>query len=135
MFFLIWVVTLVAWITAVLGVSSVGVTLNSLGQKEYNFSSKEKGLIAFMVVGLWWLLFNIHYMTQFIVCNSAATYYFDSNRQKEGSASVIKATYLGAVTHAGSVAYCGLLMTFVMVLRTLSEALTGAARDSKDGAA
>ena len=88
-----------------------------------------------MVVGLWWFGFNIHYMTQFIACNSAATYYFSSNKEKEGSASVFKATYLGAVTHAGSIALCGLLMTFVMILKFLSEALSNAARDSKDGAA
>lgn len=66
-----------------------------------------------MVIGLWWFAFNIHYMVEFIVSNSAATYYFNSNREKEGQANVLKALHLGAITHAGSIALCGLLMTLI----------------------
>ena len=53
-----------AWSTATLGVfTSGGVKIDSLGNKNLDITGKEKGLLAFMVVGLWWFGFNIHYMT------------------------------------------------------------------------
>jgi hypothetical protein len=45
---------------------------------------------------------------------------------------VLKALHLGAITHAGSVALCGLLMTIIQILKALSEILTSSAKDSKN---
>jgi len=58
----------------------------------------------YMVFGLIWLLAFIEYKTQFIVQVSAASYYFDSNAGKDGSASVGLGFKFAYFNHMGSLA-------------------------------
>lgn len=61
-------------------------------------------LIYYMIFALCWLLAFIEYKTQFIVMVSASSYYFDSNKDKEGDASVGLGFKLAYMNHLGSLA-------------------------------
>jgi hypothetical protein len=67
---------------------------------EFNYWS-----LWYMVFGLIWLLAFIEYKSQFIVQVSAASYYFDSNANKDGSASVGMGFKFAYLNHIGSLAF------------------------------
>lgn len=58
-----------------------------------------------MVFALFWLVSFIQYKTRFIVQVSAASYYWDSDAQHEGSASVMLGFKLAYFSHMGSLAF------------------------------
>ena len=75
----------------------------------------------FMFFGLIWLVFFIQDKTGFITMVSAASYYFTSNKDKEGSATVMKGIHFAYFKHAGSLAFGSLVHTIVAILRMIVE--------------
>jgi len=74
-----------------------------------------------MCFGLIWLVFFIQDKTGFICMVSAATYYFSSSKDKEGSASVMQGVHYAYFKHAGSLAFGSLIMTLVTIVRMIVE--------------
>jgi len=91
LFGVVYLVTIILWLAAFAGVySSEGFKpiekddLNPVLTP--NFSSKQYGMMLFMVFGLYWFIFNLIFMVRFVIMNSAASFYFSSNKTKMGSA-------------------------------------------------
>lgn len=89
----------------------------------------------FMCFGLLWLLKFIDDKVKFITMVSAATYYFSSNSEKNGSASVCTGFSYAYTKHAGSLAFGSLIMTIVTILRTMVDIMANNANESGNGAA
>jgi hypothetical protein len=87
----VFLVTIILWLTAFAGVySSEG--FKPIERDDLNpvlipyFSSKQNGMMLLMVFGLYWFIFNLIFMVRFVIMNSAASFYFSSNKNKMGSA-------------------------------------------------
>lgn len=66
---------------------------------------------------------------------SASTYYFDSNAQKDGSASVSTAFSFAYGKNLGSLCFGSLILTLIAILRAIVESLASGASEDGDGAA
>lgn len=91
LFGVVFLVTIILWLTAFAGVySSEGFKPiekdDSNPVLTPNFSSKQNGMMLLMVFGLYWFIFNLIFMVRFVIMNSAASFYFSSNKTKMGSA-------------------------------------------------
>lgn len=83
-------------------------------------------MMIFMIVGLIWIVFWIQDKTGFICMVSASSYYFDSSKDKEGSASVMTGFHYAYFKHAGSLALGSLIHTFFTILRIIVEGVADA---------
>mmetsp|Transcript_8407 Transcript_8407/g.14058 ORF Transcript_8407/g.14058 Transcript_8407/m.14058 type:complete len:276 (-) Transcript_8407:47-874(-) len=88
-----------------------------------------------MAFGLIWLMIFIKDKTVFIAMFSAASYYFSSNAEKEGSAQVLLGMRFAYFKHAGSLALGSLLHTIFTVIRIIVEAAKDGQKDSDNAAA
>ena len=66
---------------------------------------------------------------------SAATFYFDSNPTKDGSASVMTGFKFAYTKNIGSLCFGSLILTIIKVLRAIVETLAESAKNDGDGAA
>jgi hypothetical protein len=80
-----------------------------------------------------WILSYIREKTKFVYMISAAQYYFSSDRDKEGGASVVAAMAIANFKHTGSIAFGSLLHTIVFMLRCLVDAIANAAENKNEG--
>ena len=80
-----------------------------------------------MVFGIIWIVSFIREKTKFIYMISAAQFYFSSNANETGSASVLGGMAIANFKHAGSIALGSLLHTIVFILRVVVDALVDAA--------
>ena len=94
--------------------------------KEVTFTSTSMGLTIAMVFCIVWILSYIREKTKFVYMISAAQFYFSSNREKTGSASVVAGMMIANFKHTGSIALGSLLHTIVFMLRVLVDAVTNA---------
>jgi hypothetical protein len=78
-------------------------------------------MFAFMLFGMLWVFQFIGDKTKYITMVSAATYYFDSNSEKNGSASVSTAFSFAYTKNIGSLALGSLILTIVGILRSIVE--------------
>ena len=78
-------------------------------------------MILFMAIAVLWLMFFIQEKTGFIAMASAASFYFTSTREAEGSASVSTAFNLVYMKHAGSIALGSGLHTIIAILRGAAD--------------
>ena len=62
--------------------------------------------------------------------NSAASFYFSSNKEKLGSAQVTKACYIAIFKHGGTIAFCGLIMIFMQILSSVIKTIAHAVHTS-----
>lgn len=77
----------------------------------------------FLFFGLLWTMKFIDDKVKFIAMSSAASYYFDSSRQKEGSADVCQAIKWAYTKHPGSLAFGSFCMTLISFVKFLAESL------------
>ena len=80
-----------------------------------------------MVFCIVWILSYIREKTKFIYMISAAQFYFSSNANETGSASVTSGLAIANFKHAGSIALGSLLHTVVFFLRIIVDAIVNAA--------
>jgi hypothetical protein len=92
-------------------------------------------MMAFMTFGILWILKFIDDKMKFITMVSAATYYFDSNANKDGSASVCTGFRFAYCKHMGSLAFGSLVMTLITIVRAIIDAAADGANKEGDGAA
>lgn len=79
-------------------------------------------IFAFVLLFGWiWVQIYMSNQTVMTCMCSAATYYFNSNAEKEGSADVMKSVWWSNVTHAGSVALGSLIMAVIRILRAIAQ--------------
>jgi len=83
-----------------------------------------------MVFGLYWFIFNLIFMVRFVIMNSAASFYFSSNKTKMGSAQVTKACFIAIFKHGGSIALSGLVMIFLQILSSIARTVAHAVHTS-----
>jgi hypothetical protein len=89
-------------------------------------------MLCISAFGLFWILCFIREKTKFIYMISATQYYYTSNKDKEGSASVCSSMAIANFKHAGSIAFGSFIHTLVAVLRMIVDALVDAAERKGD---
>lgn len=90
-------------------------------EKELLWNDKTITLTVFMLFGFVWTVSFLREQNMFINMICTAQFYFTSNREKEGAASVklaIKTTHL---KHAGSVALGSFIHAVTMLLKAIAE--------------
>ena len=129
-FFLVTLIILSIWIPSMLALTTMGVESvtndpDRAQMKQIEFTTDKQLLFKIKVIGLFmffgliWICSFIQAKADFICMYSASTYYFDSNSQKEGNASVwlgIRNTYL---FHAGSLAFGSLIIAILQLVYIL----------------
>ena len=74
-------------------------------------------MALYMLFGILWITAWIEYANCFVVMVGAATYYFDSNPQKEGSASICRGFKFAYMNHAGSIAMGAFIIAVIRFIR------------------
>lgn len=135
-YFFVTILYLMFWGVAALGVVSLNEIKGTTdGDKEIIWSSQNMGMMCFMFFGLIWLMVFIAAKVQFITMSSAAQYYFSSNRENTGSASICSASYQASLKHMGSLALGSLIHTLIIILKMIIEAASNDAADSDNAGA
>ena len=73
----------------------------------------------FMLFGLFWIIQFNQAKTAFIAMVSATSYYFDSNRERDGNASVCLGFKLAYMNHVGSLAFGSFIIALVQFIRVV----------------
>lgn len=89
--------------------------------------------IAFMFVGLLWLLIFIGDKVRFIIMSCAAEYYFDSNKDRDGEASVMSAWSTTFCKHSGTIALGSFIHTLILVIKIIVEIVSNAGDAGEEG--
>jgi hypothetical protein len=83
-------------------------------------------MFGFLLFGFLWIFTFLGHQSNYITMVSAATYYFDSNESKDGSASVCTGFSFAYVKNVGSIALGSLILTIIKILRFIVETLAEA---------
>ena len=123
-YFFVTLIVIVVWFAAfgcTLSLNTITADPTKVQGKNIEWKSSVTGMLIFMVVGLVWLVFFIQDKTGFICMVSACTYYFSSNKDKEGSASVFTGVKYAYFKHAGSLAFGSLIHAIVTIIKWLVD--------------
>ena len=74
-------------------------------------------MALYMLFGVLWMTAWLEYCSRFIILTSAASYYFDSSAENDGSADVGYAFHAAFVNHAGSIAIGAFIIAVVRFIR------------------
>jgi len=92
-------------------------------RKEVIFASSDKKFVYwgafFMFFGLLWILAWIQAKTSFITMVAATSFYFNSNKDKEGDAEVGMGFKFAYMNHAGSLAFGALIVTIIQIVKII----------------
>jgi hypothetical protein len=125
--FIILLGTCITWFVGAACVASLNnITANTSAynqNKNFVWDSQYVWMIIFMAAGLAWLIFFLIDTVAFVAMSSASSFYFTSNAEKTGSASVCTAFALAYVKHAGTIAFGSLIHTIVTIIRFVVEAI------------
>ena len=131
LYFIVGSIFFILWGVGFIGIVSTNVTLVNQGNGRYSkditFTNATIAMLCIMGFGLIWVVNYIREKTKFIYMISATQFYFTSNRDKTGEASVMAGIMISYFKHAGSIALGSLLHTFVTILRIIVDALVDAA--------
>jgi len=75
--------------------------------------------VWYMVFAIFWLVSFIQYKSQFIVQVSAASYYFDSNPERDGSADVGLGFKFAYMNHLGSLAFGSFIIGMIRMAKVV----------------
>lgn len=100
--------------------------------KVINFTTATRAMTVAMIFCFIWIISYINEKTKFVYMISAAQFYFSSNRNETGSASVVAGMMIANFKHTGSIALGSLLHTIVFMLRVLVDAIVNAS-ENRDG--
>lgn len=70
-----------------------------------------------MIFGIFWIVNFIKAKTDFITMVTAATFYFNSTPEVQGSASVMQGVEIAYKNHFGSIAFGSFIVSFVQIIR------------------
>ena len=74
-------------------------------------------IIIYMTFGLFWITSFLDFQCQFVINVAACSYYFDSNKEKEGDASILLG-FKSAFFHVGSIAFGSFFIAMIKTLTT-----------------
>lgn len=135
-YFFVSVFVLLIWGFGLIGVVAMNeiktVKNGDVYTKQINIKNDKIFMLVIMAFGIVWIMNFIREKTKFIYMISAAQFYFTSNREKEGSASVMSGMMISNFKHCGSIALGSLLHTIIFFLRLIVEMVMSAA-EKKDG--
>jgi hypothetical protein len=120
-YFIITIAVIVVW----LGQMALVVSMNEIRagkgiqEREVIWDQDVVWLSLLMGFGLIWWISWLEYSSTFVIMVSAASYYFDSNAEREGSANVGLGFYMTYFNHPGSIALGGLTISVVRVIKLL----------------
>ena len=123
-YFFITLILIVVWFAGlgcIMSLNTITADPTIVQGKTIEWKSSVIGMCSFMVVGLVWFVFFIQDKTGFICMVSASTYYFTSNKDKEGSASVLTGIKFAYFKHAGSLAFGSLVHTIVSIIKWMVD--------------
>jgi len=133
LYFLLNVLVVFAWVAIVACFNSMGTITAEQGIapqfRKCTFAAgheTDHALVAWaLLFGLLWVVAFNQATSSFIVMVSATTYYFDSNKDREGDADVGLGFHLAYMSHAGSLAVGSFIIALVQFIRivfmTLAE--------------
>jgi len=127
LYFFVTLIVFIAWFAGagcVLSLNTITASTTDVQGKDIVFSDKVNWMLFFMIFGLIWLVLWIQDKTGFICMVAASSYYFTSNKDKEGSASVSLGYKLGYFKHGGSLAFGALVHAIVTIVRQIVEAIS-----------
>ena len=103
--------------------------------KTWTWNSTYFGLYAFVIVGFIWIFSYVFDQISFIVMSCAAQFYFTSNADQTGEASVVASICLANTKHMGSIAAGSGIHTILVIFHFFNEIMQQAAHDSDNAAA
>lgn len=89
----------------------------SLGDKEMD--KKVNFMFLFLLFGMLWMIAFTNAKTAFVTMVSATTYYFDSNKDKEGDASVLTGIRFTYFYHIGSLAFGSFIIAVIQFIQIM----------------
>ncbi len=104
---------------------------NVMNMDDFKLSSFVMFVIMFKSFLAIWLLFMTHAYAEFITFFSTSDYYFTSNIDREGNASVTVAIMIGALNHLGSFALGSLIQPIIMPFMFLIKCISDYNSESK----
>ena len=143
LYFFITMIVIAVWMGAMMALLSMGeITAKDNQQKSVDIDNDPKlekkmfymGL--FMFFGLLWIVNFLKAQSSFITMVATATYYFDSNPERDGNADVGLGFKFAFMFHAGSIAFGSFIIALVQFIRTVFAVLAEQAENaSGDNAA
>jgi hypothetical protein len=136
-YFFMSIIVIIVWGIGLVGVIAMNKVKTVQGidgrwSKKITIENDKIFMLVIMAFGLVWIMNFIREKTKFIYMISAAQFYFTSNREKTGSASVVAGMAISNFKHAGSIALGSLLHTFIFFLRIIVESIISAS-EKKNG--
>lgn len=137
-YFIVGLVYFLFWVAAcigVIGLNEIGPMPADSGEfqaKDITWTNSNFGLLIFMFVGIIWMLSFIVGKVQFIVMSCASQYYFSSNKHRNGTSSICKASWLASMTHMGSIAFGSFLHLICIWLQMVCNMLDRMAHEAEN---
>jgi len=100
--------------------------------RDITWNSSVTWMMVFMGVGLIWLLFFLTDKTGFVCMVAASSFYFSSNAEKTGSASVMMGVKYAYFKHMGSLAFGSFIHTAVWIVKVIVESASKQANKTGD---
>jgi hypothetical protein len=118
LYFFVTIIVFGAWIYAYMNVASMNkITADTKvipQAKDLKWEEpKIKYMALFMFFGLLWIMAWIKYTCNFICMVAASTYYFNSNRTKDGEAEVALGFKYAHINHTGSIAFGAFIIAVI----------------------
>ena len=117
--FFLGLLVVVVWMIAMLCVSSLNEIQpkHEFPFKDWDWDGNTKYMALYMLFGILWITAWIEYANCFVVMVGAASYYFDSTKEREGEASICKGFKYAYLHHAGSIACGAFIIALVRFIR------------------
>lgn len=124
-YFFLTVIIFSVWLFCMLAINSIGKIEASTSlvvqKKHVTRDPAEKKTVdlifLFMLFGILWICAFLRAKTSFITMVSATTYYFDSNKDRDGNAEVGLGFKFAYMYHAGSLAFGSFIIAVIQFIR------------------
>jgi len=123
-YFILTILAFCIWIVAMLCVVSLNkITAGEIHivpqDRDLQWNDNNKYLALFMIFGILWIVAWLDYSARFVIMASATSYYFDSNPEGEGTASLAYAFKIAHVEHTGSIAFGAFIIAIVRAIKMI----------------
>jgi len=91
LFFVVKVIAFVCWLVAIVCLFSVGEIDHGNEGTQYKtvvWKQETRNMIAFMIIGVLWLMAFLIACSQFVIIVATCTWYFSHNADTKGNASI-----------------------------------------------
>lgn len=131
----IYIVVFVASVMAVISMNDIEADPNGFQGKIITWTTECEGMLIFITIAWIWVFSYVFDQVTFIVMSSASQFYFTSNHNKTGEASVLSSMHLANFKHMGSIAFGSGIHTLLVVFHFINEILQSAAQESDNAVA